>query len=60
MLLVSTQFLKCLVKPIEDSKMKLTDQVVIKAKSFDDAKGKLNKFVIRGAVDRCYWPDSTI
>ena len=40
--------------------MELTDQVVIKAKSFDDAKSKLSKFVKRGAVDRCNWPDSTL
>ena len=40
--------------------MELTEQVVIKAESFDDAKSKLNKFVKRGAVDVCGWSDSAL
>lgn len=40
--------------------MELTEQVVIKAVSFDDAKSKLNKFVKRGATNACSWSDGTI
>lgn len=40
--------------------MELTEQVVIKAVSFDDAKSKLNKFIKRGATNVCRWSDGQL
>lgn len=40
--------------------MELTEQVVIKAVSFEDAKSKLNKFVKRGATNVCRRSDAEL